>query len=135
MTPTCILSPYAKNREDGYGAIYHEGKHMNHSRVVYLLHNNVTNDSIKNLVVRHTCDVPACINPDHLVLGTHKDNMQDKVAKGRWTGGQPKKLSEAAVLDIRTNGGTPTYFAAKYGVSIGTVANVVNYRSCYNDRS
>jgi hypothetical protein len=35
------------------------------------------------LVVAHRCDVPRCVNPDHLFIGTYKDNTQDMLSKGR----------------------------------------------------
>ncbi len=37
------------------------------------------------LVVRHRCDVPACVNPDHLEIGTYKDNTRDCIERGRKT--------------------------------------------------
>jgi hypothetical protein len=46
----------------------------------------------KGLKVLHRCDVPACVNPDHLFVGTSKDNTQDMIAKGRgWSPFSAKK--------------------------------------------
>jgi hypothetical protein len=51
------------------------------------------------LLVCHRCDVPACCNVDHLFLGTHKDNTQDMLAKGR--GGRPTNGFERLTHCIR----------------------------------
>jgi predicted XRE-type DNA-binding protein len=49
-------------------------------RLVYELYNN---ESVKGLVVRHTCDNPKCINPLHLLKGTPLDNIKDRDERGR----------------------------------------------------
>lgn len=69
----------------GYGDIQtdEDGKHRHYlaHRVSYELHNICKLEPSD--IIMHTCDNRACINPKHLVKGTHNDNVQDKVNKGR----------------------------------------------------
>jgi hypothetical protein len=68
-----------RNVEGGYGVIRF-GKHLLTHRVSWELHNGQIPDG---LCVLHHCDNPACVRPDHLFLGTHQENMDDKSRKGR----------------------------------------------------
>lgn len=95
--------------------------------------------------VCHHCDNPACVNPAHLFLGTHTDNMRDMIAKGRArrrTGPFPQsalanrargedsvasKLTEAAVLRIKALlliGVSQTEIAEKHGVSKTCISQI-----------
>ena len=103
-------------------------------RVVYCLENKVPLESIKGLSVRHTCDNPRCIEPTHLILGTHKDNMEDKVLRGRTPKTQPNqhKITDAQVLEIRDVyvKGSRTYgapaLARIYGVHQSLINRIAN---------
>jgi hypothetical protein len=75
------------------------------------------------LHVLHKCDTPACINPDHLWLGTNRDNARDSFAKGRQLVGAARKkpsntkLSYAIAEEIRRSPLGARTLAAKYGIA------------------
>ena len=81
------------------------------------------------MCVCHRCDNPGCVNPAHLFLGTHADNMADKVEKGRSvvnvgeTNGRAK-LSEADVVAIRADTRPQAIIAAQYGISRPSVSKI-----------
>lgn len=80
----------------------------------------------------HTCDNPPCCNPNHLVLGTRKDNSDDKVSKGRqWrpkgTNNVKAKLNENKVRAIRKRllgGQKHREIADEFGVSPQTISAI-----------
>lgn len=70
-----------------YGNYYREFAH----RFSYRLHYG---DIPEKMFICHSCDNPGCVNPNHLFLGSPKDNVEDALKKGRW--GTPAMLSERA---------------------------------------
>ena len=82
-------------------------------------------------LVLHRCDNPGCVNPDHLYIGNHQDNMDDKMKRGRHvliygTDNHNAKLTDENVRNIRKEYGMKTQgvLAEEYGVSQSTISNV-----------
>lgn len=81
----------------------------------------------QGLQVCHTCDVPACINPAHLFLGTQAANMQDKREKSRQARGVKNaaaKLNDVLVRRILRSKASRQELAARYCVSYRTICYI-----------
>ena len=77
----CLLWTRCLNT-DGYPRLFWNGSSNGKGhRIVYQLSH--PEEDITGLVIRHSCDNPKCINPDHLVSGTNLDNVSDRVARKR----------------------------------------------------
>ena len=125
----CINSPYEVSLTARYPRVRVNGKKVAQSRVVYCKANNLLLDHIAGQVVRHKCDNPRCINPNHLELGTQLDNVQDSVVRGRATRSPGitngrAKLTTAQVLEIRNAAGTGPQLAHAYGVSTTVIYQI-----------
>ena len=83
----------------------------------------------EGLIVRHKCDVPCCINPAHLKVGTHSDNTADRVERGRSF--HPLgvlhpmvKLAPEQIRAIRSDARVQTVIAAEYGIAQSLVSRI-----------
>ena len=84
------------------------------------------------MFVCHTCDVRCCVNPDHLFLGSHADNMADMERKGRQSKGikvHTARLTPKQVLEIRHSAKATREVARQYGVAQSTVMDILRQRS------
>jgi hypothetical protein len=122
----------AATKANGYGTIGRggRGKGMEYAhRVSWEIHNGPVP---KGLMVLHKCDVRACVNPDHLFLGTCDDNLKDCAAKGRMHPGEKNaghKLKEQDVRLVRqlaASGIVHRLIAQAFGISRGQVGRIVD---------
>lgn len=82
----------------GYGKICIQKKHWIAHRAAYTIFNGKIPNGI---LVLHKCDTRACVNPNHLFLGTNQDNMFDMVKKGRSASGDRNTSRKNPHLQVR----------------------------------
>jgi hypothetical protein len=83
----------------------------------------------KDMEVRHKCDNRLCINPDHLELGTHKENINDMISRKRFVVGSDhgkSKLTEEDIVKIIKDDRRYKEIAKDYGVANTTICEIKN---------
>jgi len=127
----CLLWGGVTNHK-GYGLItIRKGYARSTHRVAWEMENGPIPGG---LFVCHKCDTPACVNPNHLFLGTNRDNIVDMYRKGRAPVGADRrkptntKLSEREVQEIRriySSGVGYRPIARQYGVAHSLISRIV----------
>jgi len=114
----------AHTDKDGYGVLPGDSKNTRAHRLSYELHKGQIQDGF---VICHHCDNPGCVNPDHLFIGTTKDNAQDALQKGRAYVGEKNgrsKLTKENVKEILNSTLNGPQLANKFGVTRHTINRV-----------
>lgn len=132
-TDTCWLWTNHLDK-DGYGSMRVYKTRLQAHRLSYIIHKN---NKIKNKLICHSCDNPTCVNPQHLFIGTHQDNVDDMFKKGRENKAKgfdlpQAKLSIDQAREIRAKWVPRKYtmkqLATEYGVSKGSIQKIIEHK-------
>lgn len=119
-----------KEKSGGHGRVFYKNLNLfTAHRASYYFYNG---DIPEGMSVLHKCDVPSCVNPEHLYLGTQQQNVKDRDDRnrGRWHSGEQNgraTITKDAVIEIRNN-----YVPRKYGYR-EAMANKFGVKRCVID--
>lgn len=134
-TDNCWIWTGHKDRA-GYGTFgVPKGRMLRAHRYSWKIAHGEIPDS--QILVMHKCDNPSCVNPEHLFLGSQKDNSADKVSKNRQAKGSHQGLSKVTEDQVHTirdryihgqRGGlnTTRRLSKEFGISLATVKQIVS---------
>lgn len=123
----CLIFQGSKDG-DGYGMVFYQNRSRRVHRVVL---SSLTEESIDtDKVAMHSCDTPACVNPEHLRWGTRGENNSDRHNKGRdgdFTGEKnpSAKLTWEDVTEIRSRPMSISKMADHFGISATHVKRIL----------
>jgi hypothetical protein len=124
--------------QKGYGLFWFNAtvKTMAAHRAAWVLYNGPIDDDpthvYRTMGILHTCDNTRCVNPDHLFMGTHTDNMRDAIRKHGHRGGKAHsgeahhnaKVTVEIVRAIRASTASQSALGRQYGISRQTVGEI-----------
>ena len=118
---------------DGYGVMTIRSE-SSAARYSFRLHNGIIT---RGLVVRHTCDNPPCVNPRHLISGTHADNVRDCIERGRrrYAFGSSNGATRLREEDVRAikhllaSGVPRAAIRSRFGIGSSTLHAIVTRRT------
>ena len=135
VTPGCWFWE-AEFFETGYGKLQYQGKTWQAHRLVYTLYNG---EIPEGKILRHRCDVRGCVNPFHLETGTHQDNSDDMVSRGRHASGESHGRALVTITEVRQIRDllncrlfTQGVIANFYGVKRSLISDIHNNR-CWSN--
>lgn len=126
ITTPCLTFTGRKLSHSGHGQIRHNGKKVLTHRVAYeAKHGPIP----PGMCVMHLCDRPSCCNPDHLTIGTQKENTHDSILKGRANGTRKNTLPN--LIDrielLRGSGKSPEQIAKETGYDTTSIRSILEF--------
>ncbi|HEY4760792.1 MAG TPA: HNH endonuclease [Thermoguttaceae bacterium] len=112
----------------GHGKLIIQGREYHAHRLSWMIHYGLIEEDI---CVLHHCDVPCCVNPRHLFLGTRRDNRKDCFSKNRHAKGEQSGMSKLTrqqiteIRNLRAKGNTLVDIGKQFGVVYQNIGSIV----------